>query len=142
MSLNKQYGFSLIEMVIVVACLAILSIIAMQVFGDQQGKARDARRKAHIEQLHKGVEQFYTEENEYPTAATYADLQTILASKYLRRITDVKDPLNRDEYVYWFEGTTASYCICAKLEKDTDGNSGAECDFAGANTHFCKKNIQ
>jgi prepilin-type N-terminal cleavage/methylation domain-containing protein len=140
---HHQPGFSLMELVIALTILALLAVFAMQTFGEQRYKARDSRRKAHIEQFHKSIEQYYTEENEYPVG-NFDTVQPLLAERDQLRIGEAKDPINKPPYVYTYESPTASgsgYCICATLEGGTNGNSGADCDVSGV-THFCKRNIQ
>lgn len=52
----KQKGFTLVELLVVVAIIAILSVIGLTVFSSAQSNARDARRRADIDAISKALE--------------------------------------------------------------------------------------
>lgn len=52
----KNKGFTLVELLVVVAIIAILSVIGLTVFSGSQANARDARRKADIDAIAKVIE--------------------------------------------------------------------------------------
>lgn len=54
--MKKSSGFSLIELLVVVAIIALLTTIAVAIYADTQSKARDARRKADIDAIAKTLE--------------------------------------------------------------------------------------
>ena len=49
----KKKGFTLLELLIVIAIIGIIAAIAIVSFGSIRGKARDAKRKAEIVQIGK-----------------------------------------------------------------------------------------
>lgn len=53
-------GFTLIELLVVITIIAILSIIGITIFTSVQKGARDARRKADIENISRALEVNYT----------------------------------------------------------------------------------
>lgn len=53
---NKARGFTLVELLVVVAIIAILSTIGLTIFTSAQANARDARRKADIEAIANALE--------------------------------------------------------------------------------------
>ncbi len=52
---NPQ-GFTLIELMVVIAIIGILAVVALGIFAGAQGSARDARRQAEIDSLAKNIE--------------------------------------------------------------------------------------
>lgn len=68
-------GFTLIELMIVVAIIAILSAAAMTAFTYARDKARVGACKQSVGHLRIAMESYFTDENKYPDAAgSFADL--------------------------------------------------------------------
>ena len=86
-TLNKlQKGFTIIELLIVIAIIAILAGLVLNNFQGAQAKARDTQRVTRINAIHSKLEEFYNEGNGYPAAAqTTANFPGIDANA-------VKDP--------------------------------------------------
>jgi prepilin-type N-terminal cleavage/methylation domain-containing protein len=137
-------GFSLMELIIVVAILAILSVMAMQIFGPQQPKARDAKRISHIKILSTHVERYMSDNSAYPAATAltaedrFIEVRGIIADLYGERYREYADP-GRLQYAY--EAVNDNFCLCAELETGMEANAGANCT-AGGKTHFCLTGIQ
>jgi prepilin-type N-terminal cleavage/methylation domain-containing protein len=69
-TLNKvQRGFTIIELLIVIAIIAILAGLVLNNFQGAQAKARDTQRVTRINAIHSKLEEFYNEANGYPAAA-------------------------------------------------------------------------
>jgi len=70
-TLNKlQRGFTIIELLIVIAIIAILAGLVLNNFQGAQAKARDTQRITRINAVHSKLEEFYNEGNGYPASAT------------------------------------------------------------------------
>lgn len=54
--LLSKKGFTLVELLVVVAIIAILSVIGLTIFTSAQANARDARRKADVDAIAKALE--------------------------------------------------------------------------------------
>lgn len=52
----RNKGFTLVELLVVVAIIAILSVIGLTIFTSAQSNARDARRKSDIEAIANALE--------------------------------------------------------------------------------------
>ena len=72
-SLKKQKGFTLVELLIVIIIIGILATLVIVTFTGVQAKARDSQRQTDIEALDSHVEAFFAEKGYYPS---YADLTT------------------------------------------------------------------
>lgn len=74
---KAQRGFTIIELLIVIAIIAILALLVLNNFQGAQAKARDQARTTDINNIHGKLEEFYNEFNYYPntfTAATFAGI--------------------------------------------------------------------
>src|SRR5579872_7218341 len=69
--LKRQQGFTLVELLVVIAIIAILAVIGLTVFTGLQRGARDAQRRADIEAITRALEAGYDTQNaQYPTLTT------------------------------------------------------------------------
>jgi len=63
---KKQNGFTLLEILVVIALLGILATIIMGSYLASLKKARDSRRKQDLEQISRALELYYSQNNSYP----------------------------------------------------------------------------
>ena len=79
-SLRKvQKGFTIIELLIVIAIIAILAGLVLNNFQGAQAKARDTQRITDINNIHSKLEEYYNENGAYPqtfTAATFPGIDS------------------------------------------------------------------
>lgn len=71
---KSQQGFTIIELLIVIAIIAILAGLVLNNFQGAQAKARDTQRTNDTNNMHSKLEEFYNENEGYPdtfTAATF-----------------------------------------------------------------------
>jgi len=66
----RGVGFTLIELMVVIAIIGLLSALAMTGLNVARGKARDAKRSADAAQLQKAFSLYATSQSQYPVAAT------------------------------------------------------------------------
>jgi len=142
--LSKPQGFTLIELMVVIAIIAVLAAAGVAIFSNSQKTARDGRRRADIEAISKALETNYnTTVNQYcnpASADTYcAPLATWSAGNALPT-----DPQTGANYLGEPAVGAANYTICALLE-NAQGNSS---NTAGASatgttaTYYCLKSQQ
>lgn len=53
---NTEKGFTLIELLVTIAIIAIISVVAVALFGNIQATARDGKRKAELEAIANALE--------------------------------------------------------------------------------------
>jgi prepilin-type N-terminal cleavage/methylation domain-containing protein len=70
--LRKESGFTIIELLIVIAIIGILATLVLTNFQGAQAKGRDTVRKNDINSLYQKLEEFYNENGNYPGAAISA----------------------------------------------------------------------
>lgn len=64
-----QAGFTIIELLIVIAIIGILATLVLTNFQGAQAKGRDTVRKNDINSLYQKLEEFYNENGTYPGSA-------------------------------------------------------------------------
>jgi len=134
-------GFTLIELMVVIAIIAILATVGLTIYTQAEKSARDGKRIADIQEIQKGLEQYYAVNGDYPAtlgAASFA------SSNYFQNGTPSADP-NGTAYKYMY--CTKRYVVCAKLENPQGANAGASgsnpnwdssaCTFVSGSVYYC-----
>ena len=68
MNNKKQQAFTLVELIIAMAIIAILTGLTIRYFGTVQNKTRDSRRKQDIQAIASALEMYYNDFDHYPYA--------------------------------------------------------------------------
>lgn len=142
-SLITNFGFTLLELLVVIGIISILMALATLTFGAAQKKGRDARRKTDLKAIQDSFEQYYAmHSSEYPGSGSCdsGDTINISASESFLIPTDPRDPT----YSYTASScSTSGYCICVELESGSGGNaSNGSCSWQNNGAYFCVKNLQ
>lgn len=114
---NKR-GFTLIEVLIVVAIVGILASVVLVGLGPVQRRGRDARRISDLRQVQTGLELYYAKNGTYPSAVDWAGLKSALIGGSIGVSNVPNDPSSGKEYKYATNGTT--YVLGAILEDTTN----------------------
>lgn len=113
---DKWQGFTLIEMLIVIAIISILSVTGYLYFQGQLVHARDAKRKTDLDTLRKVFEDYYNDHDAYPDENALNNCGNTIAP-YLLSIPC--DPVFQEPYGY-FPATNGGFRLCTKLADKTD----------------------
>lgn len=95
-------GFTLIELMVVVAIIGILSAIVVSNFASARAQSRDAKRLSDVSQLQLALEHYFDINNSYPAA-----LSQLTAGGTTEYINTVPTDSNGASYTYVAFGTTA-----------------------------------
>ena len=120
MSISKQRGFTIVELLVVIVVIAILVALTLPNLFGLQRRARDDTRKNDLKNVQQALETYFNDNNNYP-----ADLSA-LSPQYINTVPN--DPKGGG---YTFTpsptgcattGGTAcsSYTLAATLENDND----------------------
>jgi len=133
-------GFTLVELIVVMAIISILVTLIASGFRTVQMKGRDAKRKSDLKQVANSLELFYNDHGKYPDSSAgvivgcpwsatstptncnwdgnseFTDGKTA----YFRQLP--KDPINSQEYYYRIvpNSQNKKFQIFARLENDQD----------------------
>lgn len=110
--IRNQRGFSLIELIIVVAVIAILAAIMIPNFLSQRQRAADARALDTIANVRKGLGMFAADNGNYPSGTDWAAVRTAVAP-YIALPPNAADA-GLSAFTYTPTGTPPNtYTICA-----------------------------
>lgn len=117
-------GFTIIELMIVIAVIAILIGIALPRFRGMQVEGLIAQAKGELRTLQTAVESYYIHyNNAYPATGSSA-LETALAAAVPSIIDNVPtDPFDSDDYEYVMGGTNSKFYIIYSAGPDGDGSA-------------------
>jgi general secretion pathway protein G len=85
---RRAAGFTLLELIIVVAVIGILATIAMPRLLEAPDRAKEAVLKTDLRTFRSVIDQYYADKGKYP-----ASLEVLVEEGYLRRIP--VDPITR-----------------------------------------------
>lgn len=109
---DKRRGFTLMEMLVVVAIITTLVGIGLNSFSQNIKRARDTKRQAELEQIRGALEMYRSDHLQVGYPAN-ADFVSELVPDYISQIP--VDVLTRTSYYYNRTAATA-YELCAHLE--------------------------
>jgi len=66
---SNTSAFTLLELLVAMAIMAILTVIGLRSFGSVQQKSRDSRRKQDIQSISKALEIYYNDFKHYPDSS-------------------------------------------------------------------------
>jgi len=78
---NDQAGFTLIELMIVVAMIGILAAIAVPQWKQAPDRAREAVLKTDLHTMRESIDQYFADKARYPDS-----LQTLVDEGYMRNV--------------------------------------------------------
>lgn len=111
MSADRQ-GFSLIELIVVIAITAVLLAVTLPNFVSSRERARDTKRKEEMRQLKNALRLYYNDYNTYPAGGNCAKAEGGTNINYIM-------------------GCNTTHAACCPCDTSTDfgvGVTGASCE--------------
>jgi prepilin-type N-terminal cleavage/methylation domain-containing protein len=119
--MNIKKGFTLVEILVVVAIIGILASIILVGLNSSRARARDTRRIADLQQVQNALELYFAANNYYPISISVwskaqgtGSLEAALVPSVVNQIPD--DPLSGRHYGYCSTATGDKYVLGAILE--------------------------
>jgi type II secretion system protein G len=145
-----EKGFTLIEILIVVAIIGMLSSIVLVGLGSFRSRGRDARRAADLREIQNALELYYAKNGNYPAEESSVDVSELNLQNEGIGVTKIPaDPSSGQTYQYGSDGQ--SYVLSATLEEeaaavlkddidnDTAERFGVECGVPTSDKIYCIK---
>ncbi len=121
---NTNKGFSLVEVLVVIAIIGVLATFSAIALNSSRIKARDAQRVAYINQMNTALELFYLKNNYYPTYITAGQVLSSNGNKYLDPIPSNPSPRTdgncpNQDFTYTAGSNNVSYSLSFCLSQAT-----------------------
>lgn len=118
---------------IVVLIISVVAVVVLFSVNNKLKQARDARRRSDILEIRIGLEQYYSEQDSFPTSLRFNNQPLVGPSGQVYLPGVHPDPVNKDPYLftYWASpsGSPQSYILCAYRLESQSGS-------------FCVQNVE
>lgn len=134
---KPRSGFTLIELIVVIAIFGILSSIVLSLLTDARLDARDKRRVADVQQLQKALELYHVDHSTFPRESEGAngnistnDTFKAMMQPYLSGV--LADPIGvgNNTFFYYYDGAHTCgnrvYAVIFARQMDKPENSNYE----------------
>ena len=108
---KKTGGFTLVEILVVIAIMGVLMTIIIASIANARAKSRDNKRISDLKEIQLALEQYYDQTNNYPSAPF-----TSATNLYPYLPSMPTDPNTSQYYSYDFSQTTTTFCLGTLLE--------------------------
>jgi general secretion pathway protein G len=116
---GKKLGFTLIEMLVVMAIVALLLTVALPRYWGALDKAKDIALQDNLKVLRSAIDQFNADKGHYPES-----LQELVEKKYLRSVPP--DPITE---------STQTWIVVPSSDAQNPGMSDIKSGAAGSTQH-------
>lgn len=140
---KKRWGFTLIEVLVVIAIIGILIGLSTVAFQAARKAGRDTKRRTDLNEIRSNLEVYRTDCGTYPSSLNFegslTGVQTTCSGNiYMSKVP--QDPTPNSQGYYYLQSGSNSYQLCAHLEQAptipdscTGSCGGQTCNFKVAN---------
>ena len=118
---KKEAGFTLVELLVVMAIMAVLIGISVAGLGFAMRRSRNIARSAAMSNLDKALASHYADEQQYPAQGNLDSLVSNALNDYLEGTWDPGAP--NSVYCYRTGNTNTIYAVCVSQEDNAADNS-------------------
>jgi len=133
---RKSHGFTLIEILVVIAIMAILMSIIFGSITAARTKSRDNKRLSDVKEIQLALEQYFDANNAYPLSSSNTFTASNALAPYVNPLPT--DPSSGAGYYYASDGNSY-FCVGTTLEDPLPASivDNANCE-AGTSTYSVK----
>ena len=119
--IKEKTGFTLVELLVVMAIIAILTVITLGSFTESQKKSRDGARKANLKSLSEAINLYYADTGSFPSEAsvTFGGELKRGTTIYMKKIPS-EETSGVSNLDYQVSTTGKSFRVYTNLENDKD----------------------
>jgi len=129
---KQQYGFTLVELLVVIVLLSVLALIGLPTFVGSQKRSRDNKRKTDLAQVAKVLEMYANDAGRYPcsnngvmtncltTTYNWGESFSNGTTIYMQKLP--KDPSAKSYYYQVPDSVGKKYLLWARLERTDDSD--------------------
>lgn len=130
-------GFTLVELLIVIALIGVLTVIGFTSYENTQRVARDSRRVSDLKTIQNALEAYNSD-----NSGAYPDSEDCNPGAGYLPQGMLKDPDQTNTHSYVVNKCTdTEYCICADMENKNGNASEGNCTY-GDGPFYCVSNLQ
>jgi len=132
-------GFTLVELLVVVAIIVILSTVGIASYQGATKSGRDGKRKGDLSQVQAALELYRSQYSTYPGGNYSAMIGILSNAKYISNPTP-QDPKGASNgYTYTVGVPASTYTLCANIEDTTKGNSTSNTQLtnSASGSYYC-----
>jgi len=129
--MNSKKSFTLVELMVVIAIIAILGVAAVPVAGYALRRARDTKKQENVDQLAISIQAYYDEYLEYPSGVSANALMgDVKFNEFVESWTLDAKPCNSIDKCYAYSRVDdEAYALCTCLESKTrDSSTANKCE--------------
>lgn len=125
---NKQKGFTIVELLIVIVVIGILVALVVTTFSGIQKKARDTERQTDIKAIHGQVEAYLAQKGVYPTLTEINDDAWVTANLKGLDLDSLEDPKGSGNNLQAAAAANIySYDVLADDNTSCDNGASGDC---------------
>ena len=124
--MKNKSGFSLLEILVVMAILGILAVAGIGTYFSSVGRSRDGRRKADLSTIQKALESYYNDSGNYPADINQSTLCDPVDPVKCYISVVPTDPKGTP-YTYSTDAAGTYFKLYATLERNDDTGGNVVC---------------